>query len=275
MAPTPFATCGIPRRVSQVFVALVTLLLSFSAWAGSISFELSLTGSTLSLTAKGDSTAFYPAVFRLLADGRWERLKMAAGTKAPAELLPGARIDLLWPDLRPLQELPLVERARPLMVRFFDQAGVSFGQLSFMHAPPAATDALPATYAGDQLTLSSPNHPGIRATWVLWPQEEGIEPIRRPVSFEHTQPPARRIEWQSGMAPQRMAMGVAQPMVMLVHEMAGGLSMQSVPRVGVAGRQQRSAWLDARQWFYGLSLLAAVAAVVAPLVVAWRGRASA
>lgn len=252
-------------------MACVAWCLAFGAWAGTISFDLSLTGSTLTVTSKGDSAAFYPAVFRLVADGRWERLATLAASPTVAELLPGAHIDLLWPDMRPTQNLSPVERSRPLMVRFFDQAGVSFGQLSFMQTPPPATETLQAEYRNGILTVSPPSAGSIQATWMLWPREDGIAPIRRPVNFDHDQPPARRIEWHAGMEAVRQATGAAQPMVMLVHETTQGLSLQIVARGVVQGRQQRSAWLDARQLFYLLALLAAIAAVLAPLVLARRG----
>ncbi|MCX7176003.1 MAG: hypothetical protein NT159_19180 [Proteobacteria bacterium] len=260
--------------IHKLLMGCTAWLLSFAACAGTISFELALTGTTLTATSKGDSTAFYPAVFRMLADGRWERLAIIAGTQQPlAELLPGAHIDLIWPDLRSEQSLSPIERLRPLMVRFFDQAGVSFGQLSFMHTPPTANKLLQAAYADGQLTVSPPAGGSIHATWILWPQEEGIAPIRRPVSFDQQQPPARRIEWQAGMDPLRMATGAAQPMAMLVHETTQGLFKQTVARGVVQGRQQRSAWLDAQIPFYVLAFLAAVLAVVTPLVLARRGRA--
>lgn len=258
----------------KLVIALVAWLLSCAAAAGSISFQLSLTGATLTVTAKGDSTAFYPAVFRLLADGRWERLAGVSAAMPAAELLPGAHLDFLWPDVRTLDSLPPLERLRPLMVRFFDQAGVSFGQISFMPPPPAASETLQARYADGQLTVAPPGGGGIHATWIIWAQEEGIEPIRRPVVFEHTQPPARRIEWHAGMNPLRLVTGAAQPSAMLLHETPQGWTLQTVARDIIQGRQQRTGWLDARSWFYGAALLAALLALLLPIVVRIRqGRA--
>lgn len=253
-------------------IACLAWCFAFGAWAGTISFELSLTGTVLTLTSKGDSAAFYPAVFRLRADGRWECLAPVSGRQPSAELPPGARIDLLWPDVRPLHDLAPIERLRPLMVRFFDQAGVSFGQLSFMQTPPAATEILAAGYANGQLNVAPPAGGSIRATWVIWPQEEGIEPIRRPVNFDQGQPPARRIEWHAGTAAAHLSTGAAQPMAMLVHETAQGLTLQNLPRGVVQSRQQRSAWLDARQLFYVLAALALIAAALAPVVLVLRSR---
>ena len=256
----------------KLTIALAAWLFSCAAFAGSISFQLSLTEATLTVTAKGDSTAFYPAVFRLLADGRWERLAGVSGGLPAAELLPAAHLDFLWPEMRPLASLPPLERLRPLMVRFFDQAGVSFGQISFMQPPPAASETLPARYVDGQLTVAPPGSGGVHASWIIWAQEEGIAPIRGPVVFEHVQPPARRIEWHAGMKPLRLVTGAAQPLAMLLHETPQGFALQTVARDVAQGRQQRSGWLDARSWWYGLALLAVVLALLLPLVRAWQGR---
>ncbi|MCX7171652.1 MAG: hypothetical protein NTY41_15585 [Proteobacteria bacterium] len=251
----------------RLMIALAAWLFSCAAFAGSISFQLSLTGATLTVTAKGDSTAFYPAVFRLLADGRCERLAGVSAGLPVAELLPGAHLDFLWPEVRPLDSLPSLERLRPLMVRFFDQAGVSFGQISFMQPPPAASETLPARYADGELTVAPPGGGGIPATWIIWAQEEGIAPIRRAVTFEYVQPPARRIEWHAGMSPLRLATGAAQPPAMLLHETPQGLTLQTVARDIAQGRQQRTGWLDARSWFYGLALLAILLAFAMALLL--------
>ncbi|MFA6313734.1 MAG: hypothetical protein WCV99_01375 [Sterolibacterium sp.] len=259
--------------IHKLLIACTAWLFACGASAGTIAFELSLTGATLTVTSKGDSTAFYPAVFRLLADGRWERLAPAPATLPPAELLPGAGIALLWPEARAQQSQAAIERLRPLMVRFFDQAGVGFGQLSFMQTPAAAVDTVSAAYADGQLSVSPPSGGStIRATWILWPQEEGIDPLRRPASFEHHQPPARRIEWHSAMGPLRLATGAARPAVVLVHETAAGLSLQNVARGVVQGRQQRSVWLDAQAPLYALAAVAAALAILAPVLLTRRAR---
>ena len=229
--------------------AVVALLYSLSAVAGSLSFQLSLTGSQLTLINRGDSSAFYPAVFRMLRDGNWERLE---ATDAPAELAPGGRMQAVWPDTRPLEKLSELERMQPAMVRFFDQAGVGFGQISFFRAPLVAGARLKAGYASGSLRIDAPDSSSaIHATWVLWPQEQGIGPISMPVQFEHHPPPARRIDWRSqGGDPFQLDTGAGQPAVMLIHEMGRGYSLQGVPGGGLQGREQRAAWLDASARFY-------------------------
>jgi hypothetical protein len=127
----------------KLIFATVALLLSVSAAAGGLSFRLSLSGSQLTVINQGDSSAFYPAVFRMLSDGTWAQL---AAIDAPAELATGARLQLTWPDTRPLETMSELERMQPVMVRFFDQAGVGFGQISFFQTPPAVKTALKARY---------------------------------------------------------------------------------------------------------------------------------
>lgn len=249
----------------KILVACAALLISFGAWAGNISFQLSLTGSQLTLTALGDSASYYPVVLRLLADGHWEPLATISGAEPPAELLPGAKLDLLWPQA-PQQTHAPVERLRPLMVRFFDQAGVAFGQLSFLNPPASGGVTLRATYDDGLLSIMPPDDRAIQATWILWAQEEGIAPIRNPVRFEHRQPPARRIAWRSGMEALRLDTGAGQPQVLLLHETAQGFVLQSVARGIVQGRQQRSAWLDASTPLYSVALVVMLLALCLPLL---------
>jgi len=253
MVTAPFA---------KLMLAGAALLLSLSAVAGGLSFRLSLTGSALTVINQGDSSAFYPAVFRLLPDGRWAQLK-ASGT--PAELAPGASLQLTWPDTHPPEQLPELERMQPVMVRFFDQAGVGFGQISFFHAPPATKTALKARYVSGALRIEPPDGvPSIRASWVLWPREEGIRPLRLPVRFEHRQPPALRIDWRrQGGVPFRLDTGAGQPEVILIHETEQGYTLQLVPGGGLQGREQRAIWLQATPKFYAASLTALAIALAA------------
>ncbi len=241
--------------LARLVFAVALLPLPPSALAGGVSFRLSLTGSDLTVINQGDSSAFYPAVFRLLTDGSWAQL---AATGTPAELAAGARLQLIWPELRP-PELPSeIERMQPVMVRFFDQAGVGFGQISFFRAPPMAETAVRAGYAHGALQIEPPDGASsIRASWVLWPQEDGIRPIRLPVRFEHRAPPALRIDWRrQGRAPFQLDTGAGQPEVILLHETERGYSQQLVRGGGLQGREQRSAWLDATPRFYAGSLVA-------------------
>jgi len=242
--------------------ATAALLLSLPSIAGSLSFRLSLTGSQLTLINQGDSSAFYPAVFSILSDGGWRQLEAAGVT---AELAAGARMQFGWPDARPLQQLSDLERMQPVMVRFFDQAGVGFGQISFFRAPPATTTLLKTQYVSDALQIEAPaGEPAIRASWVLWPQEDGIRPIRLPVRFEHHPPPAQRIDWRrQGGIPFRLDTGAGRPAAILIHETEQGHSLQLVPGGGLQGREQRAAWLDATPKFYAASLIALAIAAAA------------
>lgn len=257
-------------RAAWVLALALCALFAVPAHAGSISFGLSLTGSKLTVTNQGNAAAFYPAVYRLLADGRWQQLELPPGTNQPAELAPSASIDLVWPDTRPLHELPKLESYRGTMVRFFDQAGANFGQISFFNQPPVAVENLQAGYAHGAMKIAPPAGGAIRASWLLWPQEDGIDPLRQSVSFEHRQPNARRIEWKPGMDKLSFDLGAGQPAAILLHEIGPELHSQVVYSGGIQGRQQRTAWLDANKWFYGAAyvLAAAAAAIFAALLIA-------
>lgn len=257
------------RPIFRCLLGCILAVISFNhAHAGNITFNLSLNGSKLTLTQQGNSTAFYPVVLRMLPDGKWQALTLFPGQIAPAEMVAGAHLDFVWPEKRALESLPPFERIQPMMVRFFDQAGVRLGQISFFNQPPPASETVQADYATGQLVITPPSGSGsaIRSSWLLWAQEEGIAPIRKPIQFDdpqlEQQPPARHIEWHSGMDKLRINTGAGQPAAMLFHETDQGYTLQSLPSGGLQGRQQRSAWLDASEKFYGAAKLTATAAAL-------------
>ena len=251
----------ITAPLATLMLAVTALLFSQSALAGSIYFGLSLTESQGTVINQGSGAAFYPEVFRMLADGSWAQLK---ARRAPAELAAGAELHFTWPDTRHEEEVSEIERMQPVMVCFFDQSGVGFGQIAFFNPPPATKAELKAGYVNGVLRIEPPPDAAsaVRATWVLWPREEGIKPIRLPVRFTHHPPPALRIDWRSqGKAPFLLDTGAGQPAVLLVHETEHGYTQQSVPDGGLQGREQRAAWLDATPQLYATSLIALVIAV--------------
>jgi len=249
--------------LASLMLAVTALLLSQSALAGSMSFGLSVTGTELTLINQGNGSAFYPAVFRMLPNGSWAQLEARS---APAELAAGARMELNWPEPRSPEQASELDSMGPVMVRFFDQAGVGFGQISFFSAPPAAKTALKAGYVDGALQIEPPEAAAsIRVSWVLWPQEEGIRPIRLPVRFEHgPPPPALRIDWQrQGRVPFQLATGAGQPAAILIHESDQGYVLQHVPGGGLQGREQRAVWLDATPKLYSAALIALAIGVLA------------
>lgn len=232
------------RALIPLLLAAFSMLPRF-ADAGTIAFQLSLTGTELIVTNQGDSSAFYPSVFKMVESGRWQQLAL----KAPrAELVPRQRLQLAWPDAGKQGNLAALEQMQPVMVSFFDQAGVGFGQISFFHGPPLAKERLKAGYEGGELFVERPSQTSpIRSTWVLWSAEEGIGPIRRPVRFELQPPAAKRIEWRNvGERVFRLRTGAGRPAAILLHETKEGYFMQHVANGGLQGREQRAAWLDAR-----------------------------
>lgn len=262
--------CPLPTIVRQRPAVFLPILLLASPVHAAIFFGMSLEGDTLTLTNQGDSTVFYPAVLRLLHDGRWEALAPPAGVVHAAELLPGASLELDWPASSPQQQEFPLEMLRPTMVRFFDSAGSGFGQISFFTPPPSATNLVEVSYDAGVLTLWLPAGEGnaaIRASWLLWPREDGIAPLTAPIAFEHRQPAAQRIEWRAGMAPLRIDPGAGMPAVILLHETGNGFTLQLVPDGGLQGRQQRTAWLSAQDVFYNL---AAGAGLAAGLLLLWQ-----
>lgn len=262
--------CSIFRSMMACFIALASL----NAHAGNITFSMSLTGPRLTLSAQEGSSAFYPAVSRMLPDGSWQPLALAPGFVTPAVMVGGSQLEFVWPDARPLQSLPLFERIQPMMVRFFDQAGVSLGQISFFNQPPLASEKLQADYAAGQLVITPPAEASstILSSWLLWSQEEGIAPIRTPIKFDLKQPSARHIVWRPGMEKLRVDTGAGQPSAMLLHDTTQGYVLQVIPSGGLQGREQRSAWLDASAWFYGAGSLAASIAVLMLLLNFVRSR---
>ena len=251
------------RLLHHCLIAGAVFVFSPSVNAGNISFTISLTGTKLTITHQGGSLAYYPVVLRMLPDGQWQALDTMSGALPPADIGPGASLDWVWPEKRPLESLPSFERIQPMMVRFFDQAGVSFGQISFFNQPPAATETVQASYVNGKLVVKPPaSSSGIRSSWLLWPQEDGIDPIRKPIQFAHSQPAAMHIDWQSGARQVSVDTGAAGPIAKLLHETSTGYTLQSLAGGNLRGRQQRTAWLDAQQWFYGAAILAAFAAVL-------------
>lgn len=258
-------------------LACACLLLSLAAAAEEISFRLSQEQSRLSVALLGDGAAYYPSVLRMLPDGRWERLAPAPGTVARAELRAGDTLELAWPQTAPAQDADPLARMQPVMVRYFEQLGIGVGQISLFQPPPPATDPLRTGYADGVLTIHA-GHQQInpaRASWVLWPREDGAAQLLLPFRENQTQPAAQRIDWRSGAMTARIEIGTDQPEVILLHETDHGYVMQTVPR-GTPDIHQLPGWVGTSQTFYGLALAALATAVVALLrqVVRSRRRAA-
>ena len=262
------------RFAQFLLVAILSSSLG-AAHAGSISFGLESTGTRMTLVNRGDSVAFFPRALALRADGGWETMPPPAGQPAPTQLSPGERMELLWPAGPPPDMRSALERLRPTMVRFHDQAGVGFGQISFFTTPPLATSTVSASYADGMLRIAPPNSDAIRATWVLWPQEAGIPGIRQAVKGDTDQPPAQRIDWLSNRKTFSIVTGAGLPTVTLIHETAQGYQLQRVASGWPAGKQQRAAWLDAGSVFYTLALILTALAMGLAIWSWWRPRGGA
>lgn len=260
-------TCTTRRWFGRSLLLSALALFACAAQAGNISFSLSSTGTNLTVVNTGDSVAFFPEVLALRADGSWQRLPPPAGQEGTTQIGPGQRLDLVWQEAA--QPVGL-EKLRPTMVRFFDQAGVGFGQISFFATPAEAGAVVAANYVRGELHISPPKGEAIAATWVLWPQEEGIAGILGAFHGFAAQPPARKIAWGADASVVRMATGDALPSVVLIHESAQGYRLQRVAGGWAAGRQQRAAWLDANRLFYALALALAATVAGAVFLRRWR-----
>lgn len=263
------------------FRAGLLLALYFAAplaLAGNIHFGMARVDNRLQLTNVGNSSAYHPQVFRLLADGHWQPLAPLPGQAPRVELAPKQPLELLWPGAAPGQPDPAAGQFGPLlpvMVRFFDQAGVGFGQLSFFSSPPITATPIVAAYRAGALEIQPPADRRIKASWLLWAQEEGISPLAAAVDYTHRQPPARRFDWQNAPLAQRVPTGAAQPVALLLHETDAGFEMQPIPGGGLQGLEQRPDWLKASPGFYKLALIAlffAAALLLRRGLVVWRSR---
>lgn len=266
------------RRIKPLFrgaaaillLVLMPGLLPCAALAGNIAYAFSLTGNELTMTLQGDTSAYYPAAFRLAGDGAWEILDSLGPL---AEQTKGVAMRFRWPD----QGTAPIESVKGLMVRFFDQSGVEFGQVSFFASPPAAARTIQAAYVDGQLRLSPPDDPNwIRATWVISPFEEGIAPIAEPLSFVHRQPPAKRIDWGRVITPMAIDNGAGQPSAILLHETPTGFESQTVQggryQPGGPGAEQRTLWLNSAARFREAGLVSLIAGLTLAVFALVKGR---
>jgi hypothetical protein len=232
-----------------------------SCWAGTISFGLTRTADQLVLTNLGNSSAYYPAAFRLRVDGRWQALPVFKGAQPMAELPAQAVLKLQWTPV-PQHLQAFSGTVTPILIRFFDQAGASQGQLTFFNQPPPMSSAIEAAYRNGQLVLAPPAvESGVAVSWLLWAKTAGITALNKPVRFSHTTPAVSRIVWQSGVE-QRFDLGVAQPGAMLLHQTPQGLRLQTITSGGLQGNRQRAYWLQAGEIFYWLALGCGITASV-------------
>jgi len=241
------------RAAAILLLVLAPALLPPAAFAGSIAYTFSLTGNELTMTLQGDTSAYYPAAFRLAGSGDWEKLEPLGPM---AEQTKGVAMRFRWPD----QGTAPIEAVKAFMVRFFDSSGVGFGQVAFFAAPPAAARTTNAAYVDGQLRLHPPDDPNlIRATWVIAPLEEGIAPIAGPLSFVHRQPAARRIDWGRVLTPVAIDNGPGQPLALLLHETPAGFESQTIQggrsQPGGPGAEQRTPWLKSAALFYAAGLV--------------------
>lgn len=258
-----------------IFTILIALAWISPVIAGTINFSFELRDNRCVVVNRGDSLAYYPAIFKLGHDGRWTALKT---DRQPAELQPGGTLTITLEETSALNSsmgvgtgtvnfsntstLSNIDSLYPVMIRFFDQSGVSFGQVSLLRSPPESAYTVRAAYRGNRFRMYSPADKNkIQATWVLAPFEEGIAPIFRPMTFTHSHPAATRIDWKQQKKAD-VEIGTTRPAVFLLHETPDGLRLQSVKYIGAIIVQQRTAWLTMRKPLYGTALGCALCALL-------------
>lgn len=233
----------VPTIICSLFMTLVWAPLAF---AGTITLDFEHHDDRCVVINHGDSSAYYPVMYHLGRNGQWLALQTEPRL---AELPPGGTVTALLPPLAATATNHDLDFFQVVLVRFFDQAGVSFGHIVPLRPLPDG-GALHVRYGGRLLTLGAPPaKSAISATWVVAPWEEGIAPIFSAQSFTHFQPPAPRIDWQRQQSAE-IDIGAAQPAVLLFHETDAGLTLQRVQKRGAKIKQQRTAWLTMRRPFY-------------------------
>ena len=225
-------------------------MLAGSAQAGEVAFRYTLTGGRLTIQNVGNEAAFYPKVFRWEAGGGWRVL--APESDAPVRLPVEGGFSVRWPGTGARTS------ARAVVTRFFDQAGSSFGLIGFLDPISLEPEPLRAGYEDGRLRVRSPASGLIRATWVLWSDENDLAELAGRVDFGRGEPRARRVDWAAG-APEPMDLGGTLPPASLVHETKGGPSLQGVER-GRPRSRPRPAWLDRGREFKRATLVFATAA---------------
>lgn len=241
-----------------IFAILITLVWLTPALAGTITMNFELNGTRCVITNRGDSAAYYPLLLQLERNGQWLPLNTAT---QPAELLPGGKLAVDLASSTATDKAD-ISGLQAVMIRFFDQAGVSFGQIAVLRSPPPSDAKISVGYAKNHLKLTAPPQESkILATWLLAPLEEGIRPLLKPQQFTHPLAPAVRIDW-NGRKNAEIATGVTRPAVILVHETTAGLSLQKVQYNGPKRYEQRTGWLTIRTPLYGVALLCAVCGIL-------------
>lgn len=228
--------------------------------AEGVSFQLSKTAGSLSLSLAGPGTAYYPAVFVLRQDGAWEQLPPFA--KNSHTLSSGETQHFVWKENSGSPQS--IESLDALMVRYFEADGVGLGQISFFNHPKPES-LLTTEYTAGLLKLSVATESQLKpkATWILTPHEMGAAPLSQPLQTSHAQPIAQRIDWSVQTLPTSVKIGDGRSEVFLVHETEQGFRLQTLPGNYPPNLELRSAWLNESKRLFalaGITFLLAIAA---------------
>ena len=242
--------------IFSIFIVLAWLT---PAVAGNITFNFQLQDNQCVIANRGDSSAYYPLVYQLGREGQWTELKSGG---QPAEFPPGGTLTAeLGEGINAASKMSDIDYLRVVLIRFFDQAGVSFGHIALLRPPPDTGYKINAGYVNGRFRLDAPREKDkILATWVIAPLEEGIASISGPLTFTHRQPPATRIMWNQKQSAE-IETGAALPAVILLHETPDGLTLQRVQNIGAKKIEQRTAWLNMKRAFYMMGMLCGICGI--------------
>lgn len=241
-------------RADVVFLnlfALAFFLVSFCATADTIFFDLKEDGKSITMTQRGDGTAFYPHVFFLGAHGDWQVLA------APPSISQLAKGDSMRMDWRPASN---IHPSRALQIRYFDRAGASFGQLTFLANWPGLNTPFATRRESERLLLEATGNE-VSSTWVLWAADEDERPSPNFNNPTRSPLPPLHLQWNGSSGNSRsLSYGAGQ--IVLLHELSAGTkryATQYLPAMPVASSPFRPAWLDFGERYYAAALFALIA----------------
>lgn len=252
-----------PKRSYNLLLLCFFIIILFvsPSFAGTINFHFEQQGGQCIIVNRGDCAAYYPAIYQLGSDGQWLFLKPGHQQTMlpPGESISAVLVPIPTSTTAADLSYPLI-----ILIRFFDEAGVSFGQMAPLRPPAKAIHKINAIYTGGKLRLAAPSkHSGIIATWVIAPFEEGVTPIIKTQDFTHRQPSAVRIGWK-GQKTAEISTGAALPAAILLHESPSALSMQTIVK-GRPKQPHRAAWLNRKRTFYWSAMLCAILGAILSL----------
>lgn len=253
------------------FLAMAIALLPLLARA-TVVFDVSADERSLTITQRGDDTAYFPQAYFLDANGGWQHLTAA---RRHSQL---AKDEAARYEHRPVS---VENPSGVLQIRYFDRAGFGFGQLAFTAQWPGLTMPFQTQVDHERLGIKGLAN-DVVATWVLWTARDDARHDR----FDLPRPPAPALGLSWGERRDRDAgvvMGhevVLPPSpgnVVLLHERepAEGVptfAVQQLPPLPDAPYPYRPTWLESSRWHYAMAIFFLGLALAGAIPTWWRCR---